>query len=168
VTNTKVEESLGRLSVLRRFPVNPHALAAIAEDLRSLCSDDGEADRLVAAILGRFDMWPGPAAIRDIHRAEIAPQRPRELEPSGCDKCRGRGGWRAVFVVTEQLADGSIKRETVYPTGNIMQAEVEIEQHYAGSKTHRVDTAMVAPCDCPRGMLRREELRQRDAQRQRQ
>jgi len=161
-------ECLTRLGMLKFFPVKESTVAEIGRFLNELCRSDHEARQLTGAVLARFSEWPGPSKIREIHSLEIASQRPQEVEPAGCNKCRGQGGWRPVFQVTEQLADGSIKREMVYPSGDIMLAEREIENRYAGSKTHSVDTAVVAPCDCPRGMLRRDELRQRDAQRQRQ
>ena len=60
MTSAKVEEALGRLSVLKWFPVNPYALVAIAEIFRDLCPNDADGMALVQAMLSQFDEWEGP------------------------------------------------------------------------------------------------------------
>src|ERR1017187_272140 len=80
MTNAKIEESLGRLSALKWFPTNPHALAAIAEILRDLCPSDNDATALVHGMLGEFGEWPGPEGLRKTNGRILELRRAAERE----------------------------------------------------------------------------------------
>jgi len=84
VTNTRLEECLGRLSALKWFPANPFAIAAITELLRDLCPTDDDATALVREVLAECDEWCGPLTLRKT-RARIverdqAAERERKLK----------------------------------------------------------------------------------------
>jgi hypothetical protein len=84
VTNTKLEETLGRLSVLKWFPTNPYAITAIGEILRELCPTDGDATDLAREVLKSFDEWCGPQSLRKaravILEAKLAKENERKLQ----------------------------------------------------------------------------------------
>jgi hypothetical protein len=80
MTNAKIEESLGRLSALKWFPTNPHALVAIAEILRDLCPSDNDATALVHGMLGEFGEWPGPEGLRKTNGRILEIRRAAERE----------------------------------------------------------------------------------------
>lgn len=64
MTEAGLEESLGRLSALKRFPSNPLALVEIAETLRELCPTDDDAARLIRGVMRTHDEWCGPLGLR--------------------------------------------------------------------------------------------------------
>jgi hypothetical protein len=151
-----------RLSAMRFFPPRPHAVAAIAETVLETCLTEKEADRLVAIMLERYNDWPGPSMLRKIHRDEIAPRRPREEQPDGCEHCRDLGGLRRVFQILERLPDGSERKHVIFPERDVLRAERELYERYRGNLKVQVYTSVVAPCSCALGRMRREELRNRD------
>ena len=80
MTNTKLEETLGRLSVLKWFPTNPYAITAIGEILRELCPTDGDATELVREVLKAFDEWCGPQSLRKTRAAILEGRLAKENE----------------------------------------------------------------------------------------
>jgi hypothetical protein len=84
VTNAKLEETLGRLSVLKWFPTNLYAITAIGEILRELCPTDGDATELAREVLKSFDEWCGPQSLRkaraEILEGKLAKENERKLK----------------------------------------------------------------------------------------
>ena len=84
MTNAKLEETLGRLSVLKWFPTNPYAIQAIGEILRELCPTDGDATELAREVLKAFDEWCGPQSLRKaravILEGKLAKENERKLQ----------------------------------------------------------------------------------------
>jgi hypothetical protein len=68
----KVEEVLGRLSALKRFPTNQFALLGLAEIIQGLCQTDEEADRLAREALFAHDEWMGPHQLRRVYWEKVA------------------------------------------------------------------------------------------------
>lgn len=80
MTNTKLEETHGRLSVLKWFPTNPYAITAIGEILRELCPTDGDATELVRELLEAHDEWCGPQSLRKARAAILEGKLAKENE----------------------------------------------------------------------------------------
>jgi hypothetical protein len=137
---------------LRFFPGRDEARAAVAEILVEICLNEDEVDRLVAAVLKRFDVWPGPAKLRELHTSEIVPLRPREVRPEGCAKCRGMGGLRLVFTTYESLPGGGEKKQVHYPEGSIVLFEQKLYRYCAESGASG-PYSVVIPCDCELGQF---------------
>src|ERR1035438_8128035 len=78
MTNTKIQESLGRLSCLKWFPTNTYALVAIAEILRDICPTDDDATVLVQKMICGFDEWPGPESLRKTYALILQGRRAAE------------------------------------------------------------------------------------------
>jgi hypothetical protein len=78
VTNSKVEESLGRLSALKWFPTNAYALVAITEILKEVCPEDSDATNLIREVLATHNEWPGPLTLRTVHNAIVQRRRAAE------------------------------------------------------------------------------------------
>jgi len=64
ISEAVITESLGRLSLLKRFPTNIHALKELARILGDICRDDAGARKLVGWMTEHYDEWPGPQCLR--------------------------------------------------------------------------------------------------------
>lgn len=84
MTKEKITECVGRMSLLRFFPANPHAIAELARIINDLCVDDAEGERLTDKALLRFDQWPGPVALRAFYWEAVASRK-------GCAACGFHG-----------------------------------------------------------------------------
>jgi hypothetical protein len=76
VSQQKLAEALGRLALMRRFPNNPYALAALAEILKDICKTDEELAALVRDTLRTHDEWCGPVSLRRVHDGQVNPDGP--------------------------------------------------------------------------------------------
>jgi len=80
ITEAGLNESLGRLSALKRFPSNPFALVAIVETLRDLCPTDEAAICLVGEVMASFEEWCSPLGLRKVRGQIVAREREAELK----------------------------------------------------------------------------------------
>lgn len=60
------KRAVGSLSLLRFFPADPEARAALAEMLAVMCPDDAACEWLVARTLQLHNEWPGPLELRAV------------------------------------------------------------------------------------------------------
>lgn len=107
MTEAGLERSIGRLSVLKRFPSNPFALTAIVETLRELCATDDEADHLVSAALSAFDEWCSPLGLRKIStQIKAPPMYAPYREPDGPEESLAaiQEWWKKTDVEFKALA----------------------------------------------------------------
>jgi hypothetical protein len=151
-------ECLGKLGMLRYFPVRESVVAEIGKLLNEICPNDQGAKKLTAAVCEQCDEWPGPAKIREINNAVIASSRPAEVLPDGCENCRPHG-YRRVFKVIER---GTGAEQCFYPEGGVnseWQMERQLSEQYRGSKTHDFYSSVVTPCSCALGRWRKAEMR---------
>jgi len=81
ISEEMIAESLGRLSLLKRFPTNIHALKELGRILNEICRDDAEARKLVGWMTSEYNEWPGPQSLR----ACVANVRPRRYSSDGTD-----------------------------------------------------------------------------------
>jgi hypothetical protein len=86
MTKEKVAECVGRLTLLRFFPQNAHAVAELARIINELCANDAEGARLTDRVLRLHDQWPGPLELRKCYWMEVAERKP-------CDACKRYPGW---------------------------------------------------------------------------
>ncbi len=162
ISQQKTSEVLGRLALLKRFPGNPNALAALGEMFGELCRNDHEASLLVDALLKQYSEWPGPGAVRQIHNERIIPRRLPEDRPDDCGLCRS--GLRESFEIFErQPGGGSTRRLLVSDTASAFATEQELYKQY-GDSTAVKFYGCVTPCTCPLGRTRRDEMRRREAE----
>ena len=85
ITKEKMTECLGRLTLLRQFPANSHAVAELGRTLNELCRDDDDATEFISAVQSRYDEWPGPCSFRGVYqeltrREEQEEERQQKLE----------------------------------------------------------------------------------------
>lgn len=76
VSQKGLAEALGRLALLRRFPTNPYALAALGEILKDICKSDDDLSALVRDTLRMHDEWCGPVSLRKVHDGLVNPDGP--------------------------------------------------------------------------------------------
>jgi hypothetical protein len=82
ISDKALEGCLGRLTMLRYFPSNLHALRAIAGMFSEFCQTDSEAAELTKEIVTGSDVWIGPQSFSKAAGA-IADKRRRALEGIG-------------------------------------------------------------------------------------
>jgi hypothetical protein len=82
----KVAECVGRLTLLRFFPQNAHAVAELARIVNELCASDAEGTRLTDRLLREHDQWPGPLELRRCYWVHISDKGP-------CGRCQRYPGW---------------------------------------------------------------------------
>ena len=80
ISNQKIGEALGRLSVMKWFPTNSYALVTVAEIIRELCPDEGEVSVLVQEMVNTADEWPGPLSLRNAYTAILERRKIAEKE----------------------------------------------------------------------------------------
>jgi len=86
MTKEKIAECVGRLSLLKFFPTNPHAIAELARIINEVCANDTEGARLADRLLREHDQWPGPMELRRSYWVHIASGK-------ACDRCKQYPGW---------------------------------------------------------------------------
>lgn len=64
VSQRKVSEAIGSLSVLRGFPVKVEALAVVGRIVVETCKTDAQVDQLIDRMTRNYDVWPGPQTLR--------------------------------------------------------------------------------------------------------
>ena len=104
MTKEKVTECVGRLTLLRFFPQNPHAVAELARIIAELCATDAEGARLTDRLLREHDQWPGPLELRRSYWVHIASGKP-------CERCRRYPGWVLSGDNTVPCCCGAGRRE---------------------------------------------------------
>jgi hypothetical protein len=92
ISKEKTAECLGRLQLLKWFPLGGHALAELGRILNEICRDDAEASGVVSLILQKHDEWPGPCSIRqaqtEVQRARVAAEHEQKRQAD-------LAGWKA-------------------------------------------------------------------------
>ena len=156
-------ECLDRLGILKYFPSKPSVISQIGKMLAELCQNDGEAKQLVSAVLDECSEWPGPKALREIHRSAIAARRPQEYQPDGCELCRMTSGWRPVHTLIERTPGGQERKQVFRPDSDPEGFRRRLYAQYAKSPNHSLYEA-VAPCSCALGRVRQEQVRKLDEQ----
>jgi hypothetical protein len=154
-------ECLGKLGMLRYFPIRDNVLVEIGKMLNDLCLDDQEARTLVSAVCDEYAEWPGPAGIRQVHASAVVAKRPSEALPEPCDICRWYPGYRPVFKVIERGPEGKI--DWFSPVGGEQgrwEMSNELRERYKGDRTREV-YELIAPCQCPLGQKKRAEMAKR-------
>jgi hypothetical protein len=69
----RAADTVNRWGVLRFFPSEPIARAAIVESVCSMATSDSQIDWLGQKVLDTFSDWPGPATIREVFCNRFAP-----------------------------------------------------------------------------------------------
>jgi hypothetical protein len=96
-----MSECLGRLSLLKRFPGNPHALAELGKILNE-CRGDAEATEVVDSLIQEFDEWPGPRSVRqaraNVAERKAAAERQRKLLVDQANWRKERAGHEATCL----------------------------------------------------------------------
>ncbi len=158
ITRDKMDACLGRLGMLKRFPVQERTQVQIGKLLNELCSSDDEAEQLVTRVLDEHSEWPGPSALREMH-GQVSNARWAKGRPEGCENCRGRDGRRTVFKIIDLRTGGE---ETILPEGSeqaVWALRNKLVDQYAGSKTHQFYDSMLTFCSCPAGVYAAAENR---------
>ena len=147
-------ECLGRLGMLRHFPIKDAVVAEIGKLLNELCQNDQEARRLVELLSQDFSEWPGPSAIRRVYAERIRSRQPED-RPEGCELCDGTG-FRPAFNVIETLPSRDKRLHVIYCAQWRDQPEEtkKLDRQFKGSATHKLYTACRA-CRCSLGQQHR-------------
>jgi len=82
-----MDECLGRLGMLKRFPLQERVVIQISKLLNELCQNDAEAQEFVSRVVDDHDEWPGPSALIELH-GQVATRRSQAGRPAGCEVCR--------------------------------------------------------------------------------
>lgn len=157
-----IDESLAKLGLLKYFPARDASVAEVGRMLGEICPNDAAATKLVEAALNRFDVWPGPSALKEL-ASEAAP---RQDSPVGCcEVCSATGGYRRAFEVFERLPEGEHKRliRCDEPRWSGVMAEAKrLAAQYPRPRFEVYD--VLVPCRCPLGDQRADEMRARAQQ----
>jgi hypothetical protein len=157
ISKNAMDECLGKLGMLKRFPVSERVVNEVAKMLDKMCSCDEEARQFVSSVIDDTDEWPGPARLKEIH-SRVAVGRAYAAGPAGCGICDN--GRLQIFMVEERATHKQeIIRPTQYDTQSIMRQRDELFAKYRGSQTHIFYDACSEYCSCPAGRFAQEQTR---------
>lgn len=81
ISRQQAEQSLTKLGLLKFFPSRADVVAEVGRLLNEICADDHEAKSLTAAVVARFDEWPGPVTLRGVsHEMRELKEKPNRVE----------------------------------------------------------------------------------------
>jgi hypothetical protein len=150
ISRHRMDECLGRLGMLKRFPLQERVVIQISKLLNELCQNDAEAQEFVSRVVDDHDEWPGPSALIELH-GQVATRRSQAGRPAGCEMCRLTAGYRQTFKIVER---GSGHTETIVPEGNaqsVREQGAKLFAQYLKSTTHVFYDSCMTFCSCPAG-----------------